>query len=226
MTGSLKTKIEITDVFELLPGKVLDVQLNHPVPVRLKLPLIGYVMGQYIILKYPPIVKDTDYEDVLTEGNVAIVRYLLEGDQGKCFAFRATIRNVTKRPDKFLILNYPDRIENRQLRMHQRVMTHLPAAISVTEADESTNQIQGMIVDISLKGCGFTFKAPNNTVEVNKRDVVVLVKYANDDVIKIPAKVCNSRNDKGKVSVGIQFFDGDKQVASLLENLFIDTSAI
>ncbi|GAA5133509.1 PilZ domain-containing protein [Thalassotalea piscium] len=226
MSGQLKAQIEITDVFELLPGKILDVQLNHPLQVRLKLPLIGYVMGQYIILKYPSVVKDTDYEDVLKEGNVAIVRYLLEGDQGKCFAFRATIRNVTKRPDKFLILNYPKRIENRQLRLHQRVMTHLPAAISVTENDESTSQIQGMIVDISLKGCGFTFKAPNETVSVNKRDVVVLIKYANDEQIKIPAKVCNSRNEKGKVSVGIQFAEGDKQVEALLENLFIDTSMI
>lgn len=226
MSGQLKAQIEITDVFELLPGKILDVQLNHPLQVRLKLPLIGYVMGQYIILKYPSVVKDTDYEDVLKEGNVAIVRYLLEGDQGKCFAFRATIRNVTKRPDKFLILNYPKRIENRQLRLHQRVMTHLPAAISVTENDESTSQIQGMIVDISIKGCGFTFKAPNETVSVNKRDVVVLIKYANDEQIKIPAKVCNSRNEKGKVSVGIQFAEGDKQVEALLENLFIDTSMI
>ncbi|XQW86433.1 PilZ domain-containing protein [Thalassotalea piscium] len=226
MAGSLNTQIEITDVFELLPGKILDVQLNHPVPVRLKLPLIGYVMGKYIILKYPTVAKETDFKDVLTEGNVAIVRYLLEGDQGKCFAFRATIRNVTKLPDKFLILNYPKRIENRQLRMHQRVMTHLPAAIAITEADESVNQIQGMIIDISLKGCGFTFKAPNDTVEVNKRDVTILVKYASDELISIPAKVCNSRNHKGKVSVGIQFFDGDKRVASLLENLFIDTSDI
>lgn len=226
MTGSLKAKIEITDVFELLPGKILDVQLNHPLQVRLKLPLIGYVMGQYIILKYPPIVKETDYEDVLKEGNVAIVRYLLEGDQGKCFAFQATIQSITKRPDKFLILNYPERIENRQLRMHQRVMTHLPAALSMNESGESTDQIQGMIVDISLKGCGFTFKASNDKVSVNKRDVLVLIKYANDELISIPAKVCNSRNDKGKVSVGIKFTDGDKQVATLLESLFIDTSII
>ncbi|WP_448568734.1 PilZ domain-containing protein [Thalassotalea ganghwensis] len=227
MTVLRKPTIEITDVFELLPGTILDVQLNHPVQVRLKLPLIGYVMGNYIILKYPNVVKPTQYEDVLVEGNVAIVRYLLEGDQGRCFAFRSTIRSITKHPDKFLILNYPERIENRQLRMHQRIMTHLPASISVTDTSESGGScIQGLIVDISPKGCGFKFRAGSDTVSVNKREVIVNIQYANEAQLKIPAKVCNSRNDRGKVNVGIQFQEGDKQVQLLLENLLIDTSLL
>ena len=211
------------ELFELLPGKVLDVQINHPVPVRLKLPLIGYEQGKYIILKYPNVLKASHYSDVLVEGNVAVVRYLLEGDKGCCFAFRSTIRNVTLSPEKFLILSYPEKIENRQLRRHQRITTHLPAAISLNEPSKSNLKINGIIGDLSLRGCGFTFKADNDAVKVNQRDIFVCVSHYAIGEIRIPAKVCNSRNENSRVSVGIQFKDDDKQVATLLEHLFIDT---
>jgi c-di-GMP-binding flagellar brake protein YcgR len=217
---------DFADVFELMPGNTLDVQLNYPVQVRLKLPLVGYSLGQYIIVKYPKVVKESDYKDVLIEGNVAIVRYILEGDKGVCFAFRSTIKNITKHPDKLLFLTYPERIENRQLRLHQRVNTHLPASISLGFNEESEATINGIIVDVSLKGCGFTFKAQSDSVEVNKREVFVCIKQADGSTLRIPSKVCNSRNDKGKVNVGILFTEEDKQVKSLLENLFIDTGAL
>jgi len=217
---------ESFDIFELLPGKILDVQINHPVQVRLKVPLIGYELGKYIILKYPNVVSNAAYSDVLVEGNVVVVRYLLEGDQGCCFAFRSTIRTVTHKPEKYLILSYPKKIENRQLRQHQRITTHLPAAISLNDPEQSSIRINGIIGDLSLKGCGFTFKTDNENTKVNKRDVFLCIAHHDKEEILIPAKVCNSRNEQGKINVGIQFNEGDKQVALLLEHLFIDTSNI
>ena len=226
LVDAIAQEKEAANIFELLPGKMLDIQINHPVQVRLKVPLIGYELGKYIILKYPNVPKSVNYSDVLVEGNVAVVRYLLEGDQGCCFAFRATIKNITQKPEKFLILNYPSKIENRQLRLHQRIVTHLPAAISLHEPDKSNVKINGIIGDLSLKGCGFTFKAANESVRVNERDIFVCVSHHASGEIRIPAKVCNSRNDKGKVSVGIQFKEDDKQVIALLEHLFIDINAM
>ena len=41
-----KVNTKAFDIFELLPGKMLDVQINHPVQVRLKVPLIGYELGK------------------------------------------------------------------------------------------------------------------------------------------------------------------------------------
>ncbi|MEW6991395.1 PilZ domain-containing protein [Colwelliaceae bacterium 6441] len=210
------------DIFELLPGKMLDLQINHPVQVRIKVPLIGYELGQYIILKYPNVPRATTYSDVLVEGNVVVVRYLLEGDKGCCFAFRSTIKTITKTPEKFIILSYPKKIENRQLRLHQRIAMHLPAAISLNSPDQSNVRINGVIGDLSLKGCGFTFKAESDSVKVNELDIFVCVADHNKGEILIPAKVCNSRNERGKVIVGIQFNEDDKQVVSLLEHLFID----
>ncbi|WP_286233120.1 PilZ domain-containing protein [Thalassotalea sediminis] len=217
-------EIEPSNIFELLPGKVIDFQVNHPVKVRLKLPLIGYETGKYIIIKYPA--SSDNYSDVLVEGNVAIVRYLLEGDKGCCFAFRATIRNITQSPEKLILLNYPTKIENRQLRAHQRITTHLPAAISLNAPDQSNIQVNGIIVDLSLKGCGFTFKASSEMISVKQRDIFVCVNHYAAGEMRIPATVCNSRNERGRVNVGIKFQENDKQVAALLEQLFIDTSIL
>jgi hypothetical protein len=214
--------------FELKPGKVVDLEINHPVKVRIKVPLIGYEMGKYIILKYPVSSRGSDYQDVLVDGNVVIARYILEGEHGECFAFRSTIKHITKYPESFIILTYPQKIESRQLRLQQRVMTHLPASVMVDSegADQKSIRLNGIIADISTKGCGFAFKADNTKITVNKRDVFVCIHHPNTGDVKIPARVCNSRNEQGKVSVGIKFFDNDKQVSNLLEHLFIDQNML
>ncbi len=222
----LRKEEKLSDIFELLPGTMVDFQVNHPVQVRLKLPLVGYELGKYIIIKYPTVSRPSSYSDVLVEGNVVVVRYLLEGDKGCCFAFRTTIQNITTIPERFIVLSYPEKIENRQLRAHQRITTHLPAAISLNIPNQSNVEINGIIVDLSLKGCGFTFKADSALVKVKHREIFVCLTHYALGEMRIPAKVCNSRNEQGRVSVGIQFTDNDKQVATLLEHLFIDTSMV
>jgi len=217
-----------TNIFELLPGKLLDLELNHPVKVRIKLPLIGYSIGKYIIVKYPSEQKVGNFNDVLIEGNVVISRYLLEGDRGECFAFRSTINYITQFPEKLLILSYPKKIESRQLRLHQRITTKLPASIMLINESVGHEdvKINGIINDISTKGCGFTFKSESANVTVNKRDIFIGVSVNDGEDVKIPARVCNSRNENGIVSVGVQFDDGDQQVINLLDRLFIDTNTI
>ena len=44
-----------------------------------------------------------------------------------------------------------------------------------------------------------------------------------DGEVQVPAKVCNSRNVNGTVSVGIKFIDDKNQVPKLLSQLFIET---
>lgn len=220
----IATASETENLLELLPGKMVDVQINHPVNVRFKVPLVGYDLGNYILLKYPNQVSEGSFRDVLIEGNVVVVRYILEGSHGQCCAFRSTIRYLTKYPEKLIVLSYPKKIENRELRMQQRHVIHLPASIALN--DQSTDEeltIKGIISDISTKGCGFIFKADNKKVNVKKLDIVVSIQNPTGGEILINARVCNSRNESGKVNVGIEFFDGDKQVLELLGHLFIDT---
>ncbi|WP_434939474.1 PilZ domain-containing protein [Shewanella sp. HL-SH8] len=210
--------------FDLKPGKIVDLQIDHPVKLRIKAALAGYDLGQYIILKHPAPQNMNNYSDVLTEGNVVVVRYLLEGQQGECYAFKATIRNITKIPEKFIFLTYPEKIENRQLRTHQRYVTHLPASLVARGEQEvkKAAQLKGIISDISAKGCGFVFKTDNPKVTVNQKDIFVVLRSPSDLEITIPARVCNSRFENGKVNVGIQFKEDDEQIKKLLNQLFIE----
>ena len=212
--------------FELLPGKQLDLQFTHPVGLRLKTSLVGYSIGQYIIIKHPEPAKLASYNDVLVEGNVVIVRYLVEGNQGHCCAFKSTIRAVSKHPHVMIFLDFPASIENRELRNHQRYVTHLPASIYANKADTDTQaRINGVINDVSAKGCGFSFKSENSKLTVNKTRIVVIVTLSGGGSLKIPAKVCNSRFQQGKINVGIAFDDADEQVQQLLEHLLIENTA-
>ena len=62
-----------------------------------------------------------------------------------------------------------------------------------------------------------------SSTNVNKRKVYVCLQSPAGVDIKLLAQVCNSRNDKGIVSVGIQFLDADERLPELLEQLFINT---
>ena len=211
-------------LFELQPGKTLDLQINHPVPLRLKLTLVGYELGKYIVLKYPKVARASDYKDVLIEGNVMIVRYLMEGNKGECFAFRSSIKSISLSPEKLLFLEYPKKIENRQLRTQQRTSIHIPSAIMIEgKGKDDSARISGIIGDISAKGCGFTFQSKSEKTKVNKRDILVCIQSPIDGEVQVPAKVCNSRNVNGTVSVGIKFIDDRNQVPKLLSQLFIET---
>ena len=212
-------------LFELQPGKSLDLQINHPVSLRLKVPLIGYELGKYIVLKYPKSANTSEYKDVLIEGNVLIIRYLMEGNKGECFAFRSSIKNITQYPEKLIFIEYPNKIENRQLRLQQRTSIHLPAIIMLeSTGDDKKTQINGIIGDISAKGCGFTFKTKSASTKVNKRDIFVCLRSPINGEVQIPARVCNSRNDNGVVNVGIQFIDNEKLVPKLISELFIENT--
>jgi c-di-GMP-binding flagellar brake protein YcgR len=212
------------EYFELLPGKILDIQINHPVTIRQKAMLVGYELGKYLILKYPKVVRSSDYKDVLVEGNVIIVRYLLEGSAGKCYAFRSTIKHIIQFPEKLIFIAYPETLENRELRRQRRQVTHIPASISLLGKDGNVTEskIKGIISDINAKGCGFSFKVDNDKVRVNTREVIVSIHNPISGEERIPAKVCNSRNHNGRVSVGIQFIDAESQVLTLLEHLQIE----
>lgn len=212
------------EYFELLPGKILDIQINHPVTIRQKAMLVGYELGKYLILKYPKVVRSSDYKDVLVEGNVIIVRYLLEGSAGKCYAFRSTIKHIIQFPEKLIFIAYPETLENRELRRQRRQVTHIPASISLLGKDGNATEskIKGIISDINAKGCGFSFKVDNDKVRVNTREVIVSIHNPVTGEERIPAKVCNSRNQNGRVSVGIQFIDAESQVLTLLEHLQIE----
>ena len=76
---------------------------------------------------------------------------------GSVFAFTTTIQHVSIKPNRLIFLNYPARIENRQLRTYQRERTHLPAQIS-------PNQVNGKLTGSCLDGYYSRYFCPRLSV--------------------------------------------------------------
>jgi hypothetical protein len=211
----------------LTPGKVIDLQLGGLSGVRIKPTVIGIDLGRYLLVKFPSKLNTADYKDVLLTGNGVIVRFIVEGAHGECVAFTTTIQHVLTVPERLIFLNYPTRIENRQLRTHQREKTHLPAQIAQNKSGKqlSNNSINGYIVDISQHGCQFAFKAINSQNGVKKCPVYIAITLVGYDTpLIVSAHVKNFRIENGYILVGILFDESSiDKISILLNELAIDT---
>jgi len=205
----------------LTPGKAVDIELGGPLKTRIKPLVVGFDLGKYIVLKFPQRLNISDYKDVVVSGNSSIVRYIVEGDRGECVAFSTTIEHVSTIPDSYIYINYPKKIEKRQLRSTQREKTHLPTKITQSTNDEIS--IDGYVIDISERGCQFSFKANNSNSKgsVKKCPINIFITLTGKyEPLELQAHVKNSRIENGYVLVGIMFDNASlEKVALLLEDM-------
>ncbi len=210
----------------LTPGKVIDLQLGSTSIVRIKPTVIGIDLGVYLLVKFPSKLNPADYKDVLVEGTRVIVRYILEGEHGECIAFTTTIQHVSLKPNRLVFLNYPIRIENRQLRTYQRERTHLPAQISPNKINDKLTGscLDGYIVDISAHGCQFSFRPGEGKGGIKKCPVYIAITLMGmEEPFLIKAHVKNNRLENGHILVGIMFDESSlEKISVLLEDMAIN----
>jgi len=208
-------------VNNLVPGKVIDLQFGGVSGVRIKPTVIGLDLGNYVLLKFPSKLNPAYYKDMLIPGTNVVVRYIAEGNQGECVAFSTTIEYVSTIPEKLIFINYPSKIENRQLRVQQREKTHLPSQISqhISDGRLSGNCINGYIVDISPNGCLFSFKANEGQSGVKKCPIHISISITGqDEPVLVSAHVKNNRVENGLIMVGIMFDSSSLDKISMLLN--------
>lgn len=214
----------------LTPGKVIDLQLGSPLQVRIKPTVIGVDLGNYLLLKFPAKLYISDYKDVLVNGGNVIVRYIVEGEHGECVAFSTTIKHVVSVPERLIFLNYPSKIEKRQLRTTQREKTHIPTQISLNRKENKLTgtTINGYVVDISANGCLFSFKSNGSQTENGVKKCLIHISITmagQDEPLLISGHVKNNRIDNDQVLVGIMFDETSlKKVALLLDDMAIETA--
>lgn len=214
-------------ITHLTPGKVIDLQLGGVSGIRIKPTVIGQDMGRYLLVKFPAKLNPNDYSDLLVQGNGAIVRYIVEGEHGECVAFPTTIQNIITVPERLIFLNFPIKIENRQLRTHQREKTHLPSQISqhIQNNKLTGTCIGGYIVDISPRGCQFSFKLQEGHSGIKKCPIHIAISLMGyEEPLMVAAHVKNNRVENGYMLVGIMFDDSSlEKIDALLDELAIDT---
>ena len=211
----------------LKPGQVIDVQLASLSDIRIKPTVIGVDLGRYLLVKFPTKLNPSDFKELLVQGSSVIVRYILEGQPGECVAFSTTIQHVLTVPSRLIFLNYPTRIENRQLRAAQREKTHIPAQVSpdIDGRRRNGNSIAGYIIDISARGCLFSFRPTESKGGLKKMKVYIAITHvAKDDPLIISAYVKNNRLDSGHILVGIMFDESStNDIAMLLDEMAIES---
>lgn len=228
MEQSLLSPVVHEKIRHLHPGSLVDLQFSQPSSLRIRTSLVGYEKNRYLILKLPQQVIDGAYKEVFVEGNVTVVRCLLEGDLGECIAFKATIKTISHHPVHLLFLEYPQQIENRSLRAKQRIRAFIPAYVNPVEQGalpESFSLYNGFVIDISPCGCCFWMKLHADSSQINKVSIVLeLLVPGEDERIQIPGEIMNCHLELQELSLGIKFELPERQVAKMLQRFIVDTA--
>ncbi len=154
--------------------------------------------------------------DLLTPGINVVVRYVLEGGVGQVIAFRVKVIKLITKPFGILITTFPKSLQTFGLREEKRAQPGIAVNIhSPKQADDS--YIQGIIVDVSSKGCRIALAIPPDHPQFEHEDSVTLQYASNSQPITIKGKIKNKNADAEHVYYGIRFDDNQSTVQKLLE---------
>ncbi|MCE2595127.1 flagellar brake protein [Motilimonas cestriensis] len=203
------------DLAFLRPGMMLHVEAVTPAGVRskMKLPLIGYQAGDFLLLQYPDPSRWGDKYDVLREGYELIVRVLAEDELGSVVAFKCQILPTVTRPIKMLVASYPKMVQQQPLRAERRMATKLLAKVRC-----GTQMMAGQLLDISVHGCRVRLADPVQNAAFKGQQMTIMVENANkSELFKLLGVVCNQKEESGLWSVGIKL---DQTASQNIEKLF------
>lgn len=187
------------------PGSQMMLQFEG-IEDRLKSILVGLEPSSYLIIRAPLFVD----RSMLQEGKPVIVRYVY---CGSVYGFRTSIISSIRRPFPLLFLAYPGSVEKFNLRKKVRVSCHIPGAMTF-----NSENLAGLILDISESGCRFVGKAP-------KVEAAVQVAAGDEIEISFPllgleglqifrAKARTISQDRETISVGMEFLEMEPEMSN------------
>lgn len=190
-------------------GSSLQIQFEK-IEERLRGTFVGMESHAFLILRVP---ASPEIENELYEGNEVILRYVCLGN---VYGFRSKILYYTIDPFRLVFLAYPEKVEILNLRKKPRVDCYIPATSFLAE-----RKLKGVIMDISSSGCRLTLH-PSATApqpDIRPGDVLKLsfpfLGIKGD--LDFAGKARNITEEKGKLSIGIQFDELDKEIADEID---------
>ncbi len=189
---------------------------------RLTSEVIGVVEGKYLIIRMPPLQSMGDVTRVLYNGKTIIIRYL---HKGTVFSFKSRISHFITAPGKLIFIDYPEKIENQNLRAHKRIDCYLPANVKVAD-----NTIGVTIADISRGGCKVTvekLKIENSSglLEVDNEIGVSFQLPGVEKMLTATGKEKYIKEDTDNVSIGVEFNNMDNETQERLYG-FLSTAGV
>ncbi len=193
-------------------GTILDIQIEGE-KEGLTSKVIGVVEGKYLIIRMPPLHSMGDVSNLPSEGNTVIVRYM---HKGAVYRFESRIKHFITTPVKVIFIEYPEKIENQNLRAHKRIDCYLPANVKVAD-----NTIGVTIADISRGGCQVTVEKLKieNSFGLLQVDNEIGVGFQLPGVQKtviLTGKQKYIKKEHDNVSIGVEFNNMDNETQERL----------
>ncbi len=211
---------------KLRPGTPVTIEVKGAADLRFGTHLIGYEVGNYLLVALPIDVRKQFQSNMLISGAQAIIRLLLEGEEGKCLAFKSAIESCMTHPYDFIFLSFPKVIESCELRKYPRLSTCISGTVFNAGAS-GCEVFSGCMKDVSLGGCRFCFDLPKGAKGVNYKSVDFLL---GDDpqcpVIRFPGEIRSQRMYQGQMQVGIKFSDNEREIEKQLTRLHINRDSL
>ncbi len=125
-------------------GTLLKIQVEGD-KAHLESELIGAEGDKFLIIRAPLIYTVIDASKLIYKGNAINVRYQR---WGSLLGFQSQINDFDFGDAKSITIDYPEKIENFELRRSIRIDCYLPVIIKI-----GNNKIKGNIINISKEGC-------------------------------------------------------------------------
>jgi hypothetical protein len=137
---------------------------------KIKCAYVGLTRHGYIIIEIDKIHEAQNLHNLLYKGHPIKVRYL---SKGKVYGFISSIDSIIFTPDKLIFINYPNVIEEQNIRSQKRIVCSILSKMSFEEV-----VFKGIVVDISKNGCKF------NTIADETSDKQLTEKTLDDFVLR------------------------------------------
>ena len=214
--SSLISDDNLESMRTLVPGDTVDLQIAMPAaPKRVKTDYIGMLIDDCLLFHIPTSAKWITVRDALTVGNEIVVRSVLEGDTGQVIAFKVKVLKLLSKPSGLLITSFPKRVESIGLRSVKRAQLGISVSLDA-EVYEDAENVTGIIIDLSEKGCKVVLKVkPNWPIMLDETEVKLNYSLDGKEVA-LTAKVKNHKLESDMVYYGLAFTCDEKLIEELL----------
>ncbi|SDN94902.1 c-di-GMP-binding flagellar brake protein YcgR, contains PilZNR and PilZ domains [Rhodoferax sp. OV413] len=222
-----KSNIEFEDMnlqvgvrLQIMPSKAANPSVHYT-------SLIGFVSGEYLLLKIP------QEGAVLHEGDSVIIRVF---SGVSVYTFSSQVESVLKSPHAMMVLAFPAAIQKVGLRKAVRVKANLP--VKIKNPQDPANFKMATLSDISLSGALVSTARPLGTagdtvdIEFSLRDqasnqeVTIATTASIRSVQQSAGSTADGATFQTVYSHGINFHDLGTREQAILQNFVYETLLI
>lgn len=169
--------------------------------------LIGMKVGAYLIVDVSGAESDIS---ALPKKEKVQVRYVNQN----IFHFSSHILMTLDKPDNLIFLQYPDKVENRNIRSHTRVDCFIQILVKSSGRLDSA-----VITNISATGCLCRMGHFPSWQNINGQKIEIHFPHGDGECYIVPGEVTGTHIQGTQIKLGIRFMEIDDCTQSILATL-------